>query len=87
MLDNLFQQLSLTIKNTKYRGIKSWKSSILILSLGGLIAPAEGIASESVYPLGSQVLAQTNPTATTKEKQLIEVGVLLKEDLDQTIAK
>ena len=78
------------IKTKKFSFIRSCRSSILILGLGGLVLPIINLPliSESTHPLISQkALAQEASPAAAQENKVIKVGVLSKEDVDRTIAK
>ena len=79
------------IKTKKNSLLKSWKSSVLILGLGGLMLPIVNLPllSESIEPFISQkVSAQEAPsTSDNTSKKIVRVGVLSKEDLSRTIAQ
>jgi methyl-accepting chemotaxis protein PixJ len=80
MPNNLSHKFNSAIKTEKFDLFKSCKSSILILSLGGLTLPIVSLPlrSESIQPLVSQkVLAQeTSTSATATEKKVVKVGIL-----------
>ena len=78
------------IKTKKSSFIRSCRSGILILGLGGLVLPIINLPliSESTHPLISQkALAQEASPAAAQENKVIKVGVLSKEDVDRTIAQ
>lgn len=75
MSNNLSQQ---------FHGI--WKSSLFLLSLGGLLVPnlSLSVLPESLPLLSSKVLAQEAPAT---ENQMIKVGVLAIQGEERAIAK
>ncbi len=88
-MPNNLPQFNLTIKKNSL--LKSCKSSILILSLGGLILPIASLPSisKAIDPLISQkVVAQESPApTTTQEKQVVKVGVLAIQGNERAIAQ
>ena len=90
MLNNLSQQFHLAIKHPQYLLQRNWKSSILILTLGGLMLPTINlsIGSDSTHPwLSQKVLAQENSTTNTQEKKVVKVGVLAIQGNERAIAQ
>jgi len=90
MLKNLSQKFNSTLNNQQNICKKSWKSSILILSLGGLILPVVNLPSSSylTHPLlSSRVLAQQNPSAATQEKKVVKIGVLANQGIERARAQ
>ncbi|MGD1917931.1 MAG: PhnD/SsuA/transferrin family substrate-binding protein, partial [Pleurocapsa sp.] len=92
MANNLSHKLNSAIKEKKSNLSKSWKSGVLILSLGGLILPIASLPSisKAIEPLVAQkVSAQEAPTVvnSTRENTLVKVAVLSKEDVNRTIAQ
>ena len=90
MLKNISQKLNLTLINKQNLSKISWKSSILILSLGGLMLPAVDLSwrSQTTHPLlSSKVLAQQSPSATTQKKQVIKIAILAHQGTERAIAK
>ena len=89
MLNHLSQQLCLIMnkKNTSFKN--SWQSSILILSLGGLILPGVNIdpVFQGQQPLiSAKVLAQEKPgTSNNQEEKLIKIGILAIQGNERAI--
>lgn len=85
------QKFNLAIKAKKNFWLKSWKSGVLVLGLGGLILPIANLPllSKSVEPFISQkVVAQESPvTATVKENKAVKVAVLAIQGKERAIAQ